>query len=226
MANTSGQAYGLTTLCPIINGYASVFNSSLNSNTTDGAAPTKQSQSHDKEIRRLLQALPSDEGSLFAKTDNTYFARLFVLNDVFFQQGNDFKRDQLKSKYLCFNSNFHGELEPYLTGMWDNNESLVREIWQHCVAFEQVNNAEDFVAYIKSCQIDTTLFFNGSNDKPLAEQLKALYVKHMFSEFVLTQQGKSAADTKQGFKYFLQRVQLNNIDSPSWKPGQSQIQAN
>jgi hypothetical protein len=173
-----------------------------------------------------LQSLPVNEDSHFAKTDNTYFARLFILNDVFFQQGNDFKRDQLKSKYLCFNSNFHGKLEPYLTGMWNNNATLVRKIWKHCVAFDQVNQAHDFVNYIKSCQVTTTLFFNGSNDKPVAEQLKALYVKQMFSEFVLTQQGKSATETKQNFKYFLQRVQLNNIESPSWKPGQSQIKMN
>lgn len=216
MANTSGKAYGLTTLCPIINGHSPLSTSS----------PITERLSHDKEIRRLLQSLPANEGSLFANTDNTYFARLFILNDVFFQQGNDFKRDQLKSKYLCFNSNFHGELEPYLTGMWNRNESLVREIWQHCVAFNQVNSAKDFVEYIKSCQIETTLFFNGSNDKPLAEQLKALYVKQAFSEFSITQQGKSAAETKQNFKYFLQRVQLNNIESPSWKSGQSKIKVN
>ena len=210
MANTSGNAYGLTTLCPIINGFSS-------------SESTSDSESHDKIIRRLLQSLPINEDSLFANTDNTYFARLFILNDVFFQQGNDFKRDQLKSKYLCFNSNFHGDLNTYLTGMWNNNETLVRGIWQHCVAFDQVNQASDFVDYIKSCQVDTTLFFNGSNDKPVDEQLKALYVKQMFSEFVLTQQGKSATELKQNFKYFLQRVQLNNIESPSWKPGQSQI---
>ncbi len=220
MANTSGNAYGLTTLCPIINGH------SPTGSLTTSLLATKDSESHDKKIRRLLQSLPINEDSLFARTDNTYFARLFILNDVFFQQGNDFKRDQLKSKYLCFNSNFHGELEPYLTRMWNNNESLVREIWQHCVAFDRVNRAKDFVEYIKSCQVTTTLFFNGSNDKPVKEQLKALYVKQMFSEFVLTQQGKSATETKQNFKYFLQRVQLNNIESPSWKPGQSQIKVN
>jgi len=220
MANTSGNAYGLTTLCPIINGH------SPTGSLTASLLATKDSESHDKKIRRLLQSLPINEDSLFARTDNTYFARLFILNDVFFQQGNDFKRDQLKSKYLCFNSNFHGELEPYLTRMWNNNESLVREIWQHCVAFDRVNRAKDFVEYIKSCQVTTTLFFNGSNDKPVKEQLKALYVKQMFSEFVLTQQGKSATKTKQNFKYFLQRVQLNNIESPSWKPGQSQIKVN
>jgi hypothetical protein len=214
MANTSGQAFALTTLCPIINGDSS----------SKSLSAVNDRESHDKEIQRLLQSLPVNEDSLFANTDNTYFARLFILNDVFFQQGNDVKRDHLKSKYLCFNSNFYGKLEPYLTSMWNNNEDLVREIWQHCIAFDQVDNADDFIAYIQSCQVETTLFFNGSNDKSLAEQLKALYVKQMFSEFVLTQQGKSGSEIKQAYKYFLQRVQLNNLGSPSWKPGQANIQ--
>ena len=210
MANTSGDAYALTTLCPIINGAA-----------VDGEG--HDMESHDKAVRRLLQDIPLNERSFFARVDNTYFARLFILNDVFFQQGNGFQQDHLKSKYLCFNSNFHGDLETYLTTMWDECEDEVRKIWRHCVGFQRVNSAHEFIIYIEACQLKTTLFFNGSSDDSLAKQLKALYVKQMFSEFVLTQQGKSAGELKQNFKYFLQRIQINDIQTPSWKPGQSEI---
>jgi hypothetical protein len=210
MANKSGKAYALTTLCPISIG-----------NIVDENGIERES--YDKAVRRLLQDIPLNENSFFAQVDNTYFARLFILNDVFFQQGNEFEQDHLKSKYLCFNTNFHGDLEPYLTTMWNNCESEVRTIWQYCVGFKRVNTALEFVHYIKDCQLKTTLFFNGSNDESLSKQLKALYVKQMFSEFVLTQQGKSASETKTNFKYFLQRVQLNNLESPSWKPGQSEL---
>lgn len=210
MANTSGNAYALTTLCPITNG------ASLD-------AEGYESESHDKAIRRLIQDIPLNQGSFFSKVDNTYFARLFILNDVFFQQGNAYEQDHLKSKYLCFNSNFHGDLETYLTRMWMSSEAEVRNIWQHCVGFNRVNSAHEFITYIKACQLKTTLFFNGSNDESLNKQLKALYVKQMFSEFVLTQQGKSAGELKQNFKFFLQRIQINNILTPSWKPGQSEI---
>lgn len=215
MANTSGSAYALTTLCPIING-ASANGASLDNQSNDG-------ESHDKAVRRLLQDIPLNEGSFFANVENTYFARLFILNDVFFQQGNNHQQDHLKSKYLCFNSNFHGDLEEYLRGMWNSSEAEVRTIWQHCVGFNRVNSAHEFITYIKACQLTTTLFFNGSNDESLAKQLKALYVKQMFSEFVLTQQGKKAGELKQNFKYFLQRIQINDIQTPSWKPGQSEI---
>lgn len=210
MANTSGGAYSLTALCPIINGAA-----------VDGEG--RDMESHDKAVRRLLQDIPLNEGSFFSRVNNTYFARLFILNDVFFQQGNSFQQDHLKSKYLCFNSNFHGDLETYLTTMWDECEDEVRKIWRHCVSFQRVNSAREFILYIKACQLKTTLFFNGSSDASLAKQLKALYVKQMFSEFVLTQQGKGASELKQNFKYFLQRIQINDIQTPSWKPGQSEI---
>lgn len=210
MANKSGKAYALTTLCPIVNGRI----------VDDNGI---ERESYDKAVRRLLQDIPLNEDSFFARVDNTYFARLFILNDVFFQQGNEFEQDHLKSKYLCFNSNFHGDLDVYLTKMWDSCEHEIRTVWQYCVGFNRVNTAHEFITYIKDCQLNTTLFFNGSNDESLSKQLKALYVKQMFSEFVLTQQGKSASDTKTNFKYFLQRVQLNNLESPRWKPGQSEL---
>ena len=212
MANTFGDSYGLTCLCPIQNGQCEANDD----NSFDLA-------SYDKITRRRLQTLPQNEQSPFAKIPNTYFARLFILNDVFFEQGNDVKRDHLKSKYLVFTSNFHGELETYLEGMWHNAESEIRNIWQYAVGFDRVNNAASFIDYIKKCQLKTTLFFNGSNDKPLKQQLKSLYVKQAFSEFVLLNQGKNAATLKAEFKAFLEQVQVNNLDSPSWQPGQTRL---
>lgn len=204
MANEFGESYGLTTLCPIINGL-------------------ENGQAHDKSIRRLLQTLDTDEGSPFAKVPNTYLARLFILNDVFFEQGNDVARDHLKSKYLVFTSNFHGKLEDYLTGMWTNQQSTIRNIWRHCVGFDQVNDAESFIAYIKKCQLTTTLFFNGSTDKSLKEQLKALYVKQAFTEFALTQQNRSATELRSAFNKFMQNIQIDNLNEPSYRPGQCDI---
>ena len=213
MANEFGESYGLTCLCPIINGQAD-----------PQADEVIDLASYDKITRRRIQTLPLNEQSPFAQVPNTYFARLFILNDVFFEQGNDIKRDHLKSKYLVFTSNFHGTLEPYLEGMWNNAEQDIRNIWQYAVGFDKVNDAASFIDYIKKCQLTTTLFFNGSTDKSLKQQLKSLYLKQAFSEFVLLNQGKNAADLKAEFKQFMQKVELDNLDSPSWIPGQTQLQ--
>lgn len=213
MANEFGDSYGLTCLCPIMNGQADPL--------ADGIVDLA---SYDKITRRRIQTLPLNEHSPFAQVPNTYFARLFILNDVFFQQGDNIKRDHLKSKYLVFTSNFHGKLESYLEGMWNSSEQDIRNIWQYAVGFDKVNDATSFTEYIKKCQLTTTLFFNGSTDKSLKQQLKSLYLKQAFSEFVLLNQGKNATDLKAELEQFMQKVELDNLDSPSWVPGQAQLQ--
>lgn len=204
MANTFGQSYGLTTLCPLING-------------------NNGQSAYDKITRHRIQLLAEDEGSPFACVPNTYFARLFILNDVFFEQGNNVAHDHLKSRYLVFTSNFHGELEPYLRGMWANAEADIRRIWQYGVAFDKVQNADDFVSYIKKCQLTTSLFFNGSTDDSLAFQLKSLYIKQAFSEFALAHQGKPAAELRQAFHDFMARVQVQDLNTATWQPGQTAL---
>lgn len=212
MANKFGQSYGLTCLCPIKNGRCETGYD----NTGDQAA-------YDKITRRRIQTLGQHHKSPFAKVPNTYFARLFILNDVFFEQGNEVKRDHLKSKYLVFTSNFHGELEAYLEGMWHSAAGDIAEIWQYAVGFDQVSNAADFIAYIKQCQLTTTLFFNGSSDQSLKQQLKSLYIKQAFTEFTLTNQGKPAAELRHNFQQFLQQIELDNLESPSWFAGQHEL---
>lgn len=204
MSNRSGKAYALTTLCPIRNGH-------------------EGNMSFDKITRHRIQLLEEDCGSPFARIPNTYFARLFILNDVFFEQGNDVHHDHLKSKYLVFTSNFHGDLKPYLKGMWDNANDTVHSIWEHAVAFDKVRNSDDFIAYIRKCQLTTSLFFNGSTDDELRFQLKSLYIKQAFSEFVLAHQNKSTSELRTAFNEFMQQMQPDNLNDVSWIPGQTRL---
>lgn len=230
--NNSGNATALTVLCPIIN------------RVVDG-------QSSADITRERCLRLPIHEKSPLAKVPNTYLARLFVLDNVFYESlpGSDSifnfseitsifsdkaridavpQKDQLKSKYLVFSSNFHGDLDAYLRGMWDNwsyddngQQRDVKYIWENCVAFEGVSDSSSFISYMKRCQLNSALFFNGSTDDSLQEQLKALYLKQEFSKFAAAHQGKSAADLQQAFKAFIEQVQPSNLSGPSWVPGQS-----
>lgn len=228
MANESGNAYGLTVLSPIKNGHMDEIE-----------------YADDTRIR--IQSLGLNEDSLMAKVPNTYLARLFILNDVMLEATpacdfcctlNDVlsffsdrfrksalpREDHLQSKYLVFSTNFHGTLEPYLTGMWQSTEKDIRYIWAHCVAFNQVQDASSFIAYIKKCQLETTLFFNGSTDEPLSEQLKSLYLKQEFTRFAVDHQGLPAAELKAAFNTFIERVDPDNLAAPAWRPGQSTVE--
>ncbi len=197
--NTSGNAYGLTLLCPITNG-------------------SRGDQSYAEILRDHLEKLPVDGQSPMAKVPNTYFARFYILNDVFYE-GFPIEDEHLKSKYLVFSSNFHGDRDTYVRGMWEAAETAVKEIWKDCVAFDGVHTAEDFVDYVKKCQVDNDLFFNGSTDESLAEQLKSLYSKQEFTRFAYENQGLSAVELQKNFKDFVQRTQPSNLDGPSWSPG-------
>ena len=211
MPNKSGRAYALTTLCPIKNGVIA-----------DTSADRLSGQSFTAYVRETLQQLPLDEMSPMAKVPETYFCRFYLLTDLMYG-GKPDTYDELMSNYLVFTANFHGELEPYLTGMWQHAEQSIHAIWKYCVGFEQVHSAPQFLAYLLKCQVTTTFFFNGSNDEPLEEQLKALYLKQEFSRFAFENQGKPPAELQAAFREFIARTQPAKVASPSWRPGQATL---
>jgi hypothetical protein len=203
MPNSNGRAYALTALCPLRN-------------------DSHDDQSYAAIVKGLLRGLPLDEQSPFAQVPNTYLCRLFVLDDVFFE-GHPAAEDHLQSKYLVFIAELHGDLDTYLRGLWAYAQSSVKSLWQYCVGFEDVYDAKSFSRYIKKCQVETTFYFNGSNDEPLAEQLKALYLKQELAKFAHAQQGKDAVTVQRAFREFVERVQPSNLAGPSWRPGAASL---
>lgn len=210
MANQSGNAYGLTALIPIKNNTVMIDEDSQ--------------QSYASRVLQMLQEWQINENSPMAVVPNTYICRFYVLNDVFYE-GSPAHEDHLKSKYIVFSSNFYGDLTTYLEGMWNNAQTELKKVLQYCVAFDKVKTTEDFVNYIKRCQVNNALFFNGSTDDSLAEQLKALYLKQALSHFVynnqpLIQNGqKSAADLQKAFQAFVEYTKPNNLNEQTWTPG-------
>lgn len=212
MANQSGNAYALTALFPILHG-----------------VPTKcpegmEGQTHTACVRHLLQdVLRVSEDSPMARVPDTYLSRFCILLDVPYQ-GAPTVLEHLKSNYLVFEVNFHGTLEPWLAGMWKAIEPEVRSLLQNCYGFDKVTDCASFIDYVKKCQIETTFFFEGSTDEPVAVQLKNLYLKQEFSHFVFANQGKSAAELKAAFEEFVARTQPDNLEAPTWRPGAYQLE--
>lgn len=156
------------------------------------------------------------------------------------------KEDHLQSSYLVFSCNFHwtakqnssesffcklwkkskeklcgpeGDVDTYLHAMWNAISQDILDIWGHCYGFDGVDDASKFVAYMKKCQRNAALFFNGSNDQPLAEQLKALYLKQEFAKFATENQGLSPRQLRENFNAFIARVQPSNLAEPTWAAG-------
>jgi len=201
MGNKSGNSYGLTALIPIKSGAC---------NNT----------SYDKIIRNQLQTWPTGNDSPMAKVPNTYLARCYVLDDVFYQ-GKPASEDHLESKYIVFSSNFYGDLETYLSKMWGAIELEITALLKNCVAFSKVNSQSSFVAYMKKCQVENSLFFNGSNDLPLARQLKDIYIKQAFSYFTYATQDfqyqgdVGARRLQSAYSDFIKMVDVDNLAQPT-----------
>jgi len=227
MANINGNAYALTILSPIKNG-----------NIGEVA--------YSDEVRDRLLEWNLRANSPMTKVPQTYLCRYFVLDDVYTESlpGTDLygtiidifsifsdtvrrkalpAEDHLQSNYLVFSSNFHGDLDAYLRGMWNAISDDIKKVWEFCWAFDQVHDADSFVAYMKKCQLTAALFFVGSTDDSLEEQLKSLYLKQEFKKFAMSTQGMTAAQLQQEYKKFISRVQPNNLAAPSWLPGQYRL---
>lgn len=224
MANVSGKAYALTALIPIRNDHVGEI-------------------AFCDLVRDRLQNWNTLVNSPMAQVPQTYLCRFFVLDDVFIESlpgasaldatadylpivPNNIRKgvlpahDHLQSKYIVFSSNFHGDLDTYLRGMWTAISAEIKEVFGFCYAFDQVDSADKFVAYIKKCQLKAALFFNGSTDDPLEEQLKGLYLKQEFSRFAVENQGLPTAELRKKFQEFIARVAPTNLNEPSWTPGQ------
>lgn len=233
MGNISGNAYALTTLSPIKNG------------PVDG-----QEIACADAVRDRLQNWNEEPNSPMALVPQTYLCRYFVLDDVYTEslpggsvlgtisdllpvvpdsvrRGVLPTEDHLQSRYLVFSSNFHGgpkgDLDGYLRGMWNAISARIKEVWGLCYGFEEVDTADQFAAYMKKCQLKTTLFFVGSNDEPLEEQLKALYLKQEFAKFAVDNQGLSAAELRANYQSFIKRVAPTDLTAPTWIPGQYRL---
>ena len=73
--------------------------------------------------------------------------------------------DQLGTPFLLFAADIDAQakgdaLRAYTDQLWATMQSDLMVIFGHCVGFDRVKTAEDFHAYIKRCQIETTMPFN------------------------------------------------------------------
>jgi hypothetical protein len=215
MGNISGNAYALTVLSPIKN----------------AIVPGEEIACADK-VRDLLQNWNLLPNSPMTQVPQTYLCRYFVLDDVYTESlgggGSALpSEDHLKSRYLVFSCNLHagpnGDVDGYLRGMWNAISERIQEVWGYCYGFEQVTDADSFVVYMRKCMLPAALFFVGSNDDPLPEQLKALYIKQAFADFAVANQGLDGATVRANYQAFMKRVAPTDLSGPTWEPGKYRI---
>ncbi|WLD58069.1 hypothetical protein NFC81_15350 [Salinispirillum sp. LH 10-3-1] len=199
----SDQAQGATNL---------ILMTPIRTGVTDGGC------SYAYYIRQRLHDLPLHEDSPWAKVPDTYLARWYLLDDVAYQ-GKPAHEDHLASRYLVLIAHFHGDRERFLRHCWQHMEPLLRELYGFAWGFESVEDADAWVTFAQRCVMPTGFFFNGSTGEPLAEQLKALYLRQAFTQFVMTHQHVKGAELQQAFVRWSSEHQPENLAGPTWRPG-------
>lgn len=200
MANKSGTVYGLTILSPIID--------------DEKAVP-----SHDLQIREYLAKLPVGADSPFAMAPGTHLARLVVMDDVIYV-GMPACEEHLKSKYLIFESNCDGDLEPYLTGLAKSIPGHLDAIWGHCIGYPGARGVDAFISYMKACQLETTFYFAAVNDKSVPQTLRALQTQRAVADFITEHQGHKPDQLQKEFAQFMK--ELASLPAP--RPGAGNIE--
>ena len=120
--------------------------------------------------------------SPFARNRLNHLVRFFVIDDVVFNgrvSGNSLidqvrginpiiaqPMDRLLCSYLLFAADIdaaaagEGALRTYTDELWSTMRAELTEVFQHCLGFDAVQDADGFFRYVERCQLETTMPFN------------------------------------------------------------------
>ena len=184
MPNFDCGAYFLSTLIPVKTGAVT------DPQTGAASSPAHQLRAALAKVPTGKQTPFSNGLSPFAKNARNHFVRLVVIEDVAYVgrkpiqplltvltelllparlQINPVKaqaQDHLSCPFLFFSADFDAksddasELDSYLKELWTTSGAELKEIFRHCLRFEEVTDAETFARYIACCQLTTTMPFH------------------------------------------------------------------
>ncbi len=172
--NTNGQAYGLTVLTPI-------------------------AQGRESDLVLALDGLEPGERSPLAQVPGTHFARWVVIDDVVYE-GPPQRRDHLDRGRLLFTSNFDGGLAAYLEGLRTGLGALADTIWGHCEGYPGSGDGPAFASYMRSHQVDSSLFFAAYGEHTVEEVRGSLAKRRRLAEFALGAQRLAPAELQAAFR--------------------------
>jgi len=179
MPSIDGGYYFLTVLVPVRRAWAA-------GEEGGRAAPIIELRKTLAQLPTAMQTPDSHnsgEISAFSKSTRTHFARFAVIDrlgyngyeaadpvlDTIGLAEPTIARTELESPYLLFAAEFDApsgsrnyDLAVYLRELWDVMEDDLLDVFSNCVAFdnEAIATAADFIAYIKRCELETTMPFN------------------------------------------------------------------
>jgi hypothetical protein len=177
--NTCGQAYALTVMTPILEGHESV-------------------------LVHYLSTLQAGPASPLARVPGTHFARWVVIGDVIYE-GVPQKPDHLTMGRLLFTSNFDESLPSYLDRLCRGLGEVADAIWGHCRGYPGAADARAFATYMRSHQLESSLFFSAYGERTVEEVKRSLAARRQVIDFALRAQGLAPAELQTAFRHTFAR---------------------
>ncbi len=173
--NTCGQACALTVLTPI-------------------------RERGESALTHRLSTLEPGPASPLAHVAGTHFARWVVIGDVVYEGTSQRRPDHLKAGRLLFTSNFDGPLGPYLEQLRTGLGEVADEIWGHCAGYPGSADAGGFAAYMRSHQIESSLFFAAYGTRTAEEVKRSLATRRQVIDFAVRSQQLAPAELQAEFR--------------------------
>jgi hypothetical protein len=174
MSNYYDRFYGYTGMFPIID--------------------DRSAESHVDQLREILSKLDNGRGSLFSRTGLVHGARLFIVEGPIYN-GRPAREEHFTYSYLAMSITFDGELEDLAARIAEVGGTDIETIFSHCYGFEGVDNRDNLLTYLKSCQITTTFLYVDS-DADLQSTLSALVAQKQIAAMIEQAQGCSPSQRK------------------------------
>ena len=172
--NTCGQAYGLTVMTPILEG-------------------------HESALAHYLSTLGTGSASPLANVLGTHFARWVVIGDVVYEGGRQ-RPEHLRVGRLLFTSNFDGLPEPYLEELRTGLGEVADQVWTHCAGYPGCADSGAFAAYMRSHQIESSLFFAAYGERTVADVKRSLATRRRVIDFAVRAQELAAIELQAAFR--------------------------
>lgn len=174
MSNRSGTAYALTTFARL--------------------QPDAEDVLEDQ-----LAAMPRGAASPLARVQSLHLCRLQIFRKLVFQGPMQRHRDTLRHAHLMFSATFNGELDDFLHDLADQVPEC-DDWWGLCVGYLGRTDPAAFRSYVRSIQVETTLFQSPIPTVTVAEVRAASALRERVIDFAADTQGTDAETLLRRFR--------------------------
>lgn len=156
-------------------------------------------EGHESALAHYLSTLGTGSASPLASVPGTHFARWVVIGDVVYE-GDGQRFDHLRVGRLLFTSNFDGLPEQYLEELRTGLGEVADQIWAHCLGYPGCIDAGAFAAYMRSHQIESSLFFAAYGKRTVQDVKRSLATRRRMIDFAVRAQELAAVELQAAFQ--------------------------